>query len=129
MKPEDMIQARNKARKEWLKSMHLRPVYLVEEDGGMTVGEKTGELQVYIAVAIEATGARGNGRGSFLQLHSVNPDRRGFQSLRKITYQNRGILFPWDDLETATEICFKSKVAEKREELKNTYGEWKDEED
>ena len=125
MKPEDMIQARNKARKEWLRSMHLRPVYLV--DGGMNVGEKTGELQVYIAVAIEATGARGAGRGSFLQLHSVNPDRRGFHDYRKVTYQNRGILFPWDDLETATEICFKSRVAEKREELKNTYGEWKDE--
>jgi len=128
MKPEDMILARNKARKEWLKSMHLRPVYLV--DGEMEgKSADTEELRVYIAVAIEATGARGAGKGSFLQLHSVNPDMRGFHNLRKVTYQNRGILFPWDDLETATEICFKSKVAEKREELKNTYGEWKDEED
>lgn len=43
MKPEEI-----KARKEWLKSMHLRPVYYLVEEG---VAVPTEELSVYIAIA------------------------------------------------------------------------------
>lgn len=43
-------------------------------------------------------------------------------STRYVSYQNRGCIFPWDDIELATDIIFKTKIAEKREELKNTYG-------
>jgi len=123
MKPEEI-----KARKEWLKSMHLRPVYLVEGDGGMQVNEENGELKVYIAIApTNARGNLGNRRGRQSQQLCLIPVSNR-ELTRYVAYQNRGCIFPWDDIETATEVCFKSKVAEKREELKNMYGEYKDEE-
>jgi len=115
MKPEEI-----KARKDWLRSMHLRPVYLVEDDKL----HKTDELTVYIAIA--PTNVRGRGTRS-QQLSLIPVDRQ--HSGRFVSYANRGCLFPWDDIELATDIIFKTKVAEKREELKNTYGEWKDDDE
>lgn len=117
MKPEEMIQARNKARREWLASMHLRPVYLVEEG----VVKATEELMVYIAVAPSQYDL-GPRRGTN-QLCLVPVEYRN--SMRYIAYKNRGCIFPWDDIDMATEICFKSKIAERIEELRNTYGEFK----
>ncbi len=114
-----MKPAEEKARKEWLHSMHLRPVYLIEPDGGMQVAT-TGELKVYVAVGNE--GPRGRTKDA-LWLHPV--DSRKFSS-RPVRYQDRGCVFPYDDIEMATEVCFKSKIAERIEELRQIYGSWKE---
>lgn len=113
MKPEEMIQARIKARNDWFKSMHLRPVYYLEESA---------DDIIYIAIA-PRSGERVRRRAQQLCLFPV--EERA--SLRYVSYNDRGMIFPWDDISTATEVVFKSKVAAKREELKKTYGVWNDE--
>lgn len=105
MKPAEI-----KAR-QWLSSMHLRPVYLVEA-GTPIIGDD--DLIVYIAVAV-ASFDTDRGHKLFLV-----PVKKNLPS-QYVSYQNRGSIYPWSDIETATEVCFKSEIAAKIEELSFVY--------
>ncbi len=87
--------------REWLKSMHLRPVYTLDEGA---------DPRAYIAVSYKHDG--------FIMLLAVDGHSR-----RKVTYNQRGTIFPYSDVEIATDTLFGTQVARKRAELKGIYEE------
>jgi len=102
MKPEE-----EKARRDWVRSMHLRPVHIVDGNADSSI--------VYIAIGY----APGHKQKTELRLVPVDRNR----CYVAVTYKNRGTLFPWDDLDVASDILFKTEVAKRREQLLKEYGE------
>lgn len=89
----------NEEKAAWFKSMHLRPVYTLDE------GE---EPRAYIAVSTLSD--------KYIMLFAVE----GYGG-RKVTFNQRGSVFPYSDVEIAADTIFGTQVAKKRNEMKEHY--------